>query len=318
MRRNWTPRRQEGTWRIACYQVGMTAEKIKYRIPGKIANNREKVRREIARQERRQTNGMRAICRTVNASFYRDNGYLIELTVSEKGMEKLLDRQGEILEAGSRAQGGAHTAQELRTAMRDAMQKELELWLRRVRRERTKAGAELRYWAIVSQKDGKTGMPARVHCHVIVDKDSIAECVRKWTIGSVEYKQLWDEPDHNDLVAYLIKQVDAGENEKRYTPSRNLERPQPVWERTVYTDAELILPKGCSLITRDEIRRGMPQYIRYILPFGARIDDADKGGDENADELAGSGSGMPVLSGGQDEKHHMQRVHGRFKGDDRV
>ena len=63
MKRNWVPRRQDGVWRIACYQVGMTAEKIKYRIPGKIANNKEQVRREVARQERRQTQGMRAICR---------------------------------------------------------------------------------------------------------------------------------------------------------------------------------------------------------------------------------------------------------------
>lgn len=318
MKRNWVPRRQDGVWRIACYQVGMTAEKIKYRIPGKIANNKEQVRREVARQERRQTQGMRAICRAVNASFYREDGYLLELTVSDEGMEKLLDRQGKILDASSRAKGSAHTSHELRMSMRDAMQHEMELWMRRVRRARQKAGADFRYWAVVSQKDGKTGLPARVHSHVIVDRDSLAEGVRKWTLGSVEYKSLWDEPDHNDLVAYLIKQVEAGENEKRYTPSRNLERPQPVWERTVYTDAELILPKGCSLITRDEIRRGMPQYIRYILPMGAEIADDDKGEEANADELAGSGSGMPVLSGGQDEKHHMQRVHGRLKGDDRV
>lgn len=272
MQRNWIPRRQDGVWRIACYQVGLTAEKIKYRIPPQIANNREKTRREIARQERRQTQGQRAICRTVNASFYRDNGYLLELTLSDQGLEKLMDK--------------LTPEANLRRQLRDALQHEMELWLRRARRARQKAGAELKYWGIVSQKDGKTGTPVRPHIHVIVDKDSLAECVRKWTLGSAEYKQLWDEPDHNDLVAYLLKQVEAGENEKRYTPSRNLIHPAPVWERTVYTDAELRLPAGCSLITRDEIRRGMPQYIRYILPMGARISDEDKGGgEENAEQI---------------------------------
>lgn len=275
MKRNWIPRRQEGVWRIACYQVGMTAEKIKYRIPTQIANNREKTRREIARQERRQTQGIRAICRTVNASFYRDNGYLLELTVSDAGLQKLMKKQEALLRA--RAQGGAGE-ENREKALRDAMQHEMELWLRRVKRERAKAGAQVKYWGVVSQKDGKTGLPARIHCHVIVDQDALAECVRKWTLGAVLHERLWDEPDHNDLVAYLLQQVEAGENEKRYTPSRNLTRPEPAWERTVYTDAELRLPAGCSLITRDEVRRGMPQYIRYILPMGQNIMDEDEGG----------------------------------------
>lgn len=267
MKRNWTPRRQEGTWKIACYHVGLTAEKIKYRIPQEIARNREKTRREIAKQERRQTQGQRAICRTVNASFYRDNGYLLELTLSDAGLEMLVEK---LTPDG-----------DMRRQLRDEVQHEMELWMRRVRRARKKAGAEFRYWGIVSQKDGKSGLPVRAHMHVIVDRDSLAECVGKWKLGSVEYKQLWDEPDHNDLVAYLLNQVEAGENEKRYTPSRNLIHPAPVWERTVYTDAELRLPAGCSLIARDEIKRGMPQYIRYILPMGTQVVDADKGDEDD-------------------------------------
>ena len=87
----------------------------------------------------------------------------------------------------------------------------------------------------------------------------------KWTAGGVHDDRLWDEPDHNDLVAYLLRQVRAGRDEKRYTPSRNLVQPE-MRERVVHSDAELAVPRGAKLICRDEMGYGAPQYIRYVLP----------------------------------------------------
>lgn len=259
MRRNWITPRMEGTWVIRYYQVGYTAEKIKYRISGAIAGNREKTRREIARQDRKPGQGIRQIQRTVNANFYRSGGYLLELTYSDAALERL----------SSAAPDGDIT---------QAAQHEMELWMRRVRRERKKTDGQFKYWGITSAMDGRTGETARVHHHVIIDIDSLAECIGKWPYGTVEFKRLWDEPDHNDLVAYLLRQVSAGKNAKRYTPSRNLIHPKPLREITCHTDAELRLPRGCSLIHRAENSRFEPQYIRYILPAGYATPDEDLDG----------------------------------------
>ena len=52
MERRWLPVRQEGTWKVRCYTVGQTVEKIKFRVPDAIAQNREKTRREALARAR--------------------------------------------------------------------------------------------------------------------------------------------------------------------------------------------------------------------------------------------------------------------------
>lgn len=278
MERRWLPVRQEGTWKVRCYTVGQTVEKIKFRVPDAIAQNREKTRREIARQERKAGQGMRAVCRMVNASFYRTDGVLLELTYTDEAIGKLADRVRTL-------------GQELtEDTLRDQAERELELWLRRVRRARAKGGACARYFAITSDRNGKTGEPARLHHHVIVDPDSAQACADKWRCGEVRAKRLWDEPDHNDLVAYLLRQVRAGKDEKRYKPSRNLIHPVPDYERTVHSDAELRVPAGCSLLERAENSRIEPQYIRYVKLWEVETKDAG---------MAEPGRRLPVLQGGQ-------------------
>ena len=52
---------------------------------------------------------------------------------------------------------------------------------------------------------------------------------------------------------------------KKYTSSRNLVRPQPK-DRVAYSEAEVRVPKGGTLLFRNEFKPGHPQYIRYVLP----------------------------------------------------
>lgn len=251
----WVPARREGTWKVKCYTIGQTVEKIKFRVPEKIAGNREKVKREIARQERNGAQGLRGICRVVNANFYRTGGALLELTYTDAALakmgQKIMERGQEISEDTLRAEA----------------EREMGLWMRRVRRARAQGGARWKYWAVTADRDGKTGLPVRVHHHVIADPESVEECRKKWKLGKVFAETLWDEPDHNALVQYLLRQVRVGADGKRYTPSRNLVHPVPDYERTVHSDAELRVPVGCSLLERAENSRIEPQYIRYFRPF---------------------------------------------------
>lgn len=269
MAKGFTMRRPAGVWMIRTYVVGQTAEKVKFRIPETICRNREKVRREVRRQEKKMTNGLRGIARVVNASFYRTDGYLLELTYADEQLERLAQGMPEGLNEES-----------ARDYIRDAAQHQMELWMRRVRRACAAEGIEFRYWGITSDVD-KDGEACRVHHHVIVSPEALGLCRMKWTAGGVRDDRLWDEPDHNDLVAYLLRQVRAGRDEKRYTPSRNLKKPE-MRERTVHSDAELSIPRGARLIHRDEMTPGAPQYIRYVLPGW---------GDEDAEGVGQMGHG---------------------------
>lgn len=280
MERRWLPVRQEGTWKVRRYTVGQTVELIKFRVPDSIAQNREKTRREIARQERKAGQGLRAVCRMVNASFYRADGVLLELTYTDDAIGRMAERVRQL---------GLELTED---TLRDQAERELELWLRRVRRARGKGGACARYFAITSDRNGKTGEPARLHHHVIVDVDSAQVCAEKWRCGEVRAKRLWDEPDHNDLVAYLLRQVRAKRDEKRYKPSRNLIHPVPDYERTVHSDAELRVPAGCSLLERAENSRVEPQYVRYVKLW--EVQNGEEG-------LAESGRRVPVLPGRREE-----------------
>ena len=55
-------------------------------------------------------------------------------------------------------------------AMRAAADHELQLVIRRVKRELDKAGVSLRYVAVTSDMDGDTGETVRVHHHLVVDR----------------------------------------------------------------------------------------------------------------------------------------------------
>jgi hypothetical protein len=248
--------REEGIWIIRTYRVGATGEKIKFKVPPKIARNREQIRRELQRQEKaeqKSTSGLRAIARTVNASFYRTDGALVRWSYDDAALDRLAAGMPDGL-----------TEDEQRNYLWDAAQHQMELGLRRARRALKQQGIDLRYWAVTSDRD-KNGEPCRLHHHIIINPEAEQVIRAKWTAGETHAERLWDEPDHNDLVAYLLRQVRAEKNEKRYTPSRNLLHPQPT-DRTVYSDAELAVPRGARLIERAEMGHGAPQYIRYVTP----------------------------------------------------
>jgi len=240
-------------WIVRTYRVGQTGEKIKYSIPASIQKNKEQVRRHVNREEKKRSASIRGVARIVNANYYRRDGYLIGLDYSDHAYESL--RSG--------GDDGI-SEQEKEDHIWDAADKQADLWLRRVRRECQKQGILFKYFKVTSDRN-ENGEPVRVHHHIIVNPEAVNACVKKWRHGGVNYKQLLDEPDHNALVEYLLRQVRHEKHEKRYTPSRNLVHPQPK-DRVVRSDAEVQVPRGGSLIIRDEHRKGAPQYIRYTMP----------------------------------------------------
>lgn len=154
--------------------------------------------------------------------------------------------------------------------MRAAAEHELQLMIRRVKRELDKLGLPLRYVAVTSDMDGDTGETVRVHHHLVVDQAVRDVFVEKWAgLGGVDWKPLSPQMDYTPLASYLIRQVRRVPDHKKYISSRNLLRVEPK-DRIAMSEAEVRVPKGGVLLFREAYHPGLSQYIRYILPENRR------------------------------------------------
>lgn len=247
---------KQGYWVIRTYTAGAVGEKIKYWVPGeKPSKSERRLKADIKQQERNEANAEKRMARLIHAN-YTSRDLLVTLSYSMEGLKKL----GEGLDADGLYHAAHH---------------QLRLWLRRARAACAKAGVELRYIAITSDLDGKTGELVRAHHHVIVNEKAVELAEKKWSLGTVHKENLYDVVDQTALAAYLLRQARRLPDEKKYIPSRNLTVPQPK-DRVAVSGAELAVPRGAQLLHRAGWTPGMPQYIRYILPDVGKIRKGQK------------------------------------------
>lgn len=141
--------------------------------------------------------------------------------------------------------------------MRAAAEHELQLMIRRVKRELDKLGLPLRYVAVISDMDGDTGETVRVHHHLVVDRAVRDVFVEKWAgLGGVDWKPLSPQMDYTPLASYLIRQVRRVPDHKKYISSRNLLRVEPK-DRIAMSEAEVRVPKGGVLLFREAYHPGL-------------------------------------------------------------
>lgn len=160
-------------------------------------------------------------------------------------------------------------------AVRRCAEHDLDLFLRRLKRELSKQGVELRYLAVTSDMDGDTGEIVRAHHHVLIGAESVRmeggilyvgkkRLADIWGRGSVDYRPLRDQADYTPVAEYLMRQVRRLPDARKYRGSRNLKKPVLVKEEIVYQSRELKVPRGCRLMHRAEYLPGEAQYIRYV------------------------------------------------------
>lgn len=233
-------------------------EKTKYPVvfhEGRKPSRQER-RRAAKRASRAGDNAERQVARLLNNNFPAERAVHLLLTYSETGYEKIQARAGKI-------QVDNLTEQDRQFK---AAQKELENFVRRVQY----AIGEFKYLAVTSDMDGKTEAPVRRHHHIIIERESLAACKKKWgKLGLVFEKELYSiNGDLTPLASYLIRQVRYIPDNKRYTHSRNLEAPEitdPL-EVTRYGENEISIPTGALLLYRSPYSRGASQYVRYLSP----------------------------------------------------
>ena len=253
----------EGYWIVRTYEAGNVGEKTKFFVPGARPTRSQRRLRDAARkQAQNEYSAEKALARLLNANF-TEGDLLVGLDYSDDGLARL--------EAWALRQGlPMETEEERLDTMRAAAEHELQLMIRRVKRELDKLGLPLRYVAVTSDMDGDTGETVRVHHHLVVDRAVRDVFVEKWAgMGGVDWKPLSPQMDYTPLASYLIRQVRRVPDHKKYISSRNLLRVEPK-DRIAMSEAEVRVPKGGVLLFREAYHPGLSQYIRYILPENRR------------------------------------------------
>lgn len=273
----------KGYWAIRTYEAGGIGEKIKYWVPGeKPTKSARKLRSDIRKQKQNENDAVRRVARIIHANF-RTDGYFVTLTYDNTHYAQLIpgqtydppepedciygDLDGSVGYADSDHSDQAVGAEieEHQDAIWLNAHHQLQLCLRRVRRDCAQKELELAFLAFTSDMNGKTGEPVRAHHHLIVKEDALESFRKKWTAGRVYVSKLWRVPDQYGLAKYLMDQVRRIEEKKKYIPSRNLYMPAPK-DRAAKTGNEVQPPRGAVILYRAEYKRGAPQYIRYIIP----------------------------------------------------
>lgn len=248
--------RGETEWYTRTYRCrNGVVEKTKYPvcISGGKQNRRER-RMAAKKASRAGDNAARQAARLLNNNFFTGSSDHLLLSYSESGYKKLLKRADRLLPDLPE-----------RDRVFIAAQKELENFVRRVQYE-TKG---FKYFAITSDMDGESGEPVRIHHHIIIERESLEACKRKWEkLGLALEKELYSiNGDLTPLASYLINQVRYIPDNKRYTRSRNLEEPEMTepLEVTRYAENEISLPAGAILLYRSPYSSGASQYVRYLM-----------------------------------------------------
>lgn len=133
---------------------------------------------------------------------------------------------------------------------------ELDLWLRRMRREYRKIEKEFKYIAVTEYEN------KRIHHHIVMSEIDFSTINRQWTAGRIRCTALDDTRSYKALADYLIKETQKTFRQpdnavkRRWKASRNLTRPivkrEWVSVRELFRDP--IALKGYQL-DEDSIRR---------------------------------------------------------------
>ena len=108
----------------------------------------------------------------------------------------------------------------------EAAKKELNNFIKRMRREYKKAGKEFRYIHVTEYKN------KRIHHHIVMSYIDVNTIQNQWHCGRIRSTPLDKSRNYQVLANYLIKETSKtfrlGENstKQRYTPSRNTRKPE--------------------------------------------------------------------------------------------
>lgn len=266
-----------GKWMIRQYVSGKVVEKSKFWVPEQTKRRSpKKATSSMRKRDENEKEAIKQLSRLINCNFSHGDLWL-SLGYSEKSFKALCAKP---------SSDGIDNLNEIKKAA----DKELELFLRRMRREAQKMGIEFKYIALTSDMDGKSGEIVRPHHHIIMPRASYELCVKHWKNGNVDYQLLRDQEDYTPLAVYLCKQVRRAACENRWKASRNLKKPV-ITEELTHSKGILRAPAGAKIIDLGHYDdESGNHYIRYI----AKKPTAKRGGHKDRLNKASENGGASL------------------------
>ena len=210
---------------------------------------------------------IRTLSRLLNNNFAVGVDYHLVLTYGIDGLNKVaasaklpIDKAEDDYLMALKMNG-----QENNSLMYDAVEEDMEKYIRRCRRGCKGKGIPFRYVYVVSDIDGDSLKPKRVHIHMIVNAAAKDVCLSLWRGGNGFSRSIYSRY-HGDMTAlamYLLQQVRHEGVKHRYHPSRGLEIPTPT-EHAIQRPTEVPkVPDGYKPVTHYEFMPGRLQTMRY-------------------------------------------------------
>ena len=138
-----------------------------------------------------------------------------------------------------------------------------------------KMGMVCKWFLVPSEIDGETGELVRPYVHIIISGAAFTMRERKlclgeelvddiWGLGNVDVQFLRHQDDYYPLAAYLVNQARGVPDEKKWSCSRNMEKPK-VTREIVTSGGQLRIPAGAIELqgTRYDPERNQ-NFVRYI------------------------------------------------------
>ncbi len=226
---------------ISCFKVGNAT---------KPRSKRKKGTSTFRKQDENDRDAVKRLARTINGNFGPAD-YWLTPHYDQKRMNKLLKK----LETN----GLEATPDNIR----DEAVSELGRCLRRVKRDMDADKVPFRYIKATADIDGDTGEYVRPHHHLIVNKEAYDYIMKHWPKEEFDCKPLKDQKDYTPMAIYIIRQVRRQPDGKKFSPSRNLKKPEI--EETIINVKKLMkAPPGAKVMEASYDADKPVQYMRYI------------------------------------------------------
>lgn len=204
------------------------------------------------KKDENERDAVKRLARIINCNFgYGD--LLLTPKYSGEGLAKLEAWAREHQEEG----------ESWEDALLRAAQHQGELYLDRLREVLKAMGITCKGVLVTSDVDGETGEYVRPHHHLVIQRVAFEAAAEKWKLGSVDYRTLKDQDDYTAVAVYMLRQVRRRENGKRWTATRNMDKPL-VSTRWAAAGEELRPDARAVLVERNQWEPGKPQYIRFV------------------------------------------------------
>lgn len=130
------------------------------------------------------------------------------------------------------------------------------------------------FW-VTANWSPKRQAQARVHHHVVMERDAEPIFHAIWQGGGYNLEELDNRGDHSDLAAYLVENVHGRPGKKKWHVSRNVSRPIYT-EPEAVEDVEAIKPEKGSVVkdfvsVSDEDGHVTSTYMRCLLPTAQKV-----------------------------------------------